>query len=479
MTAALHVVILAAGKGTRMRSALPKVLQPLGGRPMLSHVLERARLLSPARISVVIGHQADRVRASVAADDLRFVEQAEQKGTGHAVSLALAGQEPAGRVLVLYGDVPLIPPEDLEACLQASADLVVLGAEVADPRGYGRLVEHPPGHLERIVEERDADTAQQRIRRINTGILSAPAAHLKRWLAQGEAEADRRAGEWYLTDVVAAARAEGRPVALAMSATPEAVLGVNDRLQLAGQERLFQRGQAERCLRAGLALTDPGRFDLRGQLHFGEDCLVDLNVILEGTVRLGDRVRIGPGCRLRDVVVEDDAQIDAYSVLESCVVGPGCRVGPFARLRPGAQLEAGAAVGNFVEMKNATLGPGAKANHLTYLGDAEVGPRANIGAGTITCNYDGANKHRTRIGADAFIGSNSALVAPVTVGDGATIGAGTVLTRDAPSGVLTFSRPPQQTRSDWERPRRTARRPADDPGDPESSPPGTDSGTDL
>ena len=465
MTAALHVVILAAGKGTRMRSALPKVLQPLGGRPMLSHVLERARLLSPARISVVIGHQGDRVRAAVAADDLRFVEQAEQKGTGHAVSLALAGQEPDGHVLVLYGDVPLIPPEDLEACLQGSADLLVLGAEVADPRGYGRLVEHPPGHLECIVEERDADAAQQRIRRINTGILCAPGEHLQRWLAQGEAEADRRAGEWYLTDVVAAARAEGRAVALAMSATPEAVLGVNDRLQLAGQERLFQRGQAERCLRAGLTLADPDRFDLRGQLDFGEDCLVDLNAVLEGMVRLGDRVRIGPGCVLRDVVVEDDAQIDAYSVLESCVVGPGCRVGPFARLRPGARLEAGAAVGNFVEMKNATLGPGAKANHLTYLGDAEVGPRANIGAGTITCNYDGANKHLTRIGADAFIGSNSALVAPVTVGDGATIGAGTVLTRDAPPTTLTLSRARQRTLDEWQRPRK-APRPADDPCDP-------------
>jgi bifunctional UDP-N-acetylglucosamine pyrophosphorylase / glucosamine-1-phosphate N-acetyltransferase len=318
-------------------------------------------------------------------------------------------------------------------------------------------VEHPPGHLERIVEERDADPAQQRIRRINTGILCAPVAELQRWLAGGEAEAARRKGEWYLTDVAAAARAEGRPVALVMSTRPEAVLGVNDRLQLAGQERLYQKEQAESCLRAGLTLADPARFDVRGRLEFGEDCFVDINVIFEGAVRLGDRVRIGPGCRLRDAVVDDDTRIDAYSLLESCAVGPRCEVGPFARLRPGARLEAGARVGNFVEMKNATLGPEAKANHLTYLGDADVGARANVGAGTITCNYDGAHKHRTRIGADAFIGSNSALVAPVTVGDRATIGAGTVLTRDAPPDALTLSRPPQQTRTDWEPPRKTSK----------------------
>lgn len=461
MNRPLHVVILAAGKGTRMRSALPKVLQPLGGRPMIAHVLERARRLAPAAITVVVGHQAERVRAAIDADDLRLVDQVQQKGTGHAVHLALDGQPLTGRVLVLYGDVPLIPPQDLDACLQGDADLVVLGAEIPDPTGYGRLVEHPPGHLERIVEERDADAAQQRIRRINTGILCAPMADLQRWLAAGEAEAARRAGEWYLTDVVAAARAEGRPVALVMSARPEAALGVNDRLQLAGQERLYQREQAERCLRGGLTLADPARFDLRGELEFGEDCFVDINVVLEGSVRLGARVRIAPGCELRDVTVGDDTRIHAYSVLESSTLGPGCEVGPFARLRPGARLEAGAKVGNFVEMKNSTLGPGAKANHLTYLGDTEVGARANIGAGTITCNYDGAHKHRTRIGADAFIGSNSALVAPVTVGDGATIGAGTVLTRDAPAQALTLSRPPQQTRTDWERPQKTPK-PAED-----------------
>lgn len=468
LTDPLHIVILAAGKGTRMLSGLPKVLQSLGGRPLIAHVLERARSLSPASICVVVGHGADRVRATISATDLRFVDQVEQRGTGHAVSLALDGGPDDGQVLVLYGDVPLIPPEDLRACVApGTPDLVVLGADVSDPTGYGRLVEHAPGHLDGIVEERDADTEQRRIRRINTGILRAPVGDLRRWLAAGEAEALRRSGEWYLTDVVAVARSEAREVALVLSAQPEAVLGVNDRLQLAAQERLFQRQQAVRCMRGGLTLADPARFDLRGTLEFGQDCSVDVNVVFEGRVRLGDRVRIGPGCVLRDVAVADDVRIDAFSVLESCVLDTACAVGPFARLRPGARLEPGARVGNFVEVKNAVLGPGAKANHLAYLGDAEVGARANIGAGTITCNYDGAYKHRTRIGADALIGSNSALVAPVTIGDGATIGAGTVLTRDAPPNALTLTRPPQHSRADWERPRKTPEAGSDsDPADP-------------
>lgn len=455
----LHVIVLAAGKGTRMRSGLPKVLQPLGGRPLIAHVLERARGLEPRVVTVVVGHQAERVMEATGAGDLRFVEQREQNGTGHAVSLALAGQDPSARVLVLYGDVPLIPREDLAACIAADSRLTVLGAEIPDPGGYGRLLEQSPGQLERIVEERDADAATRRIRRINTGILCAAAGDLQRWLAVGESQAVRRQGEWYLTDVVAAARGEGLPVALVMSARPEDVLGVNDRAQLAQQERQYQRACAEDCLRDGLALADPARFDLRGELVFGQDCQIDVNVVLEGKVRLGERVHIGPGCRLRDVTIGDDTVIDAYSLLESCEIGAGCHVGPFARLRPGARLESGARVGNFVEMKNATLGPGAKANHLSYLGDATVGARANIGAGTITCNYDGANKHRTDIGADAFIGSNSALVAPVAVGDGATIGAGTVLTRDAPPDHLTLARSPQQTRPDWERPRKASNLP--------------------
>jgi bifunctional UDP-N-acetylglucosamine pyrophosphorylase/glucosamine-1-phosphate N-acetyltransferase len=455
VTSRVHVVILAAGKGTRMRSAIPKVLQPLGGVPMITHVLERASALAPALVTVVVGHAGDRVREALDGRTIRFVEQSEQKGTGHAVSLALAGQAPDQRVLVLYGDVPLVPAADLRACIDSESRLIVLGAEVQDPAGYGRLVEHPPGHLERIVEERDADPATRLIHRINTGILAADAGDLQRWLAAGETAAARRDGEWYLTDVVSAARAEKLPVALRISSQSEAVLGVNDRAQLATQERLLQRARAEACMRDGLRLTDPTRFDLRGSLEFGTDCFLDVNVILEGRVRLGDRVTIGPGCRLRDVTVENDAEIDAYSVLESCSVGPHCVVGPFARLRPGARLASGARVGNFVEMKNASLGPGAKANHLTYLGDATVGARANIGAGTITCNYDGARKHHTEIGADAFIGSNTALVAPVAVGDGATIGAGTVLTRDAPPDALTLSRAPQQTRADWSRPSKT------------------------
>ncbi len=455
MSAGLHVVVLAAGKGTRMHSRLPKVLQPLGGAPLLTHVLERARSLEPRRITVVVGHQAEQVIAAVAGDDVGFVEQVEQRGTGHAVSLALAGQDPGDRILVLYGDVPLIPVEDLTACLETAAPLVVLGAEIPDPTGYGRLIEDPPGHLARIVEDRDADAVIRRIRHINSGILCAGAADLQRWLGAGAAEAEARTGEWYLTDVVATARQEGLPVALVMSRQPEAVLGINDRLQLAGQERLYQRTRAEACLRAGLQLADPDRFDLRGELHFGQDCAIDVNVILEGRVQLGDMVSIGPGCRLRDVTVGEGTRIDAYSLLESCTIDARCSVGPFARLRPGTRLEAGAHVGNFVELKNATLGADAKANHLSYLGDARVGPRSNIGAGTITCNYDGANKHRTEIGADAFIGSNSALVAPVSVGNNATVGAGTVLTRTAPSDALTLSRAPQKTLSGWTRPRKT------------------------
>ncbi|AGA35346.1 N-acetylglucosamine-1-phosphate uridyltransferase / Glucosamine-1-phosphate N-acetyltransferase [Thioalkalivibrio nitratireducens DSM 14787] len=462
MTRPLHVVVLAAGKGTRMCSRLPKVLQPLGGAPLITHVLERARTLAPQSITVVVGHEAPRVRAAAQAADVRFVEQHEQKGTGHAVHLALAGQDPDSRVLVLYGDVPLVPRADLESCLNASAPLTILGAEVDDPSGYGRLIERPPGHLDRIVEERDADPATRSIRRINTGILCAGARDLLRWLAAGEAEAERRRGEWYLTDVVAEARGEDRPVALLMSTRPEAVLGINDRVQLAAQERLLQSSRAERCMREGLHLSDPARFDLRGSLAFGSDCFIDANVILEGDVRLGEAVTIGPGCRLRDVTVADGAVIDAHSLLESCTVGPGCHVGPFARLRPGARLEAGARIGNFVEMKNAVLGPGAKANHLSYIGDASVGARANIGAGTITCNYDGANKHRTDIGADAFIGSNSALVAPVRVGDSATVGAGTVLTRDAPPERLTLARAPQRTLEGWRRPGKRPRTPGKD-----------------
>ncbi|AHE99712.1 bifunctional UDP-N-acetylglucosamine diphosphorylase/glucosamine-1-phosphate N-acetyltransferase GlmU [Thioalkalivibrio paradoxus] len=462
MTRPLHVVVLAAGKGTRMRSRRPKVLQPLGGLPLIRHVLERARALSPDAITVVVGHEAAQVRNAAGAEDIRFVEQREQKGTGHAVHLALAGQDPDSRVLVLYGDVPLAPRADLDACLAANAPLAVLGAEIADPTGYGRLIEQPPGHLDRIVEERDADPATRSISRINTGILCAGARDLLRWLAAGEAAAEQRRGEWYLTDVVAEARGEDCPVALLMSSRPEAVLGINDRVQLAAQERLLQRDRAERCMRDGLRLGDPARFDLRGSLASGSDCFIDVNVIIEGDVRLGDAVTIGPGCRLRNVTVGDGAVIDAHSLLESCSVGPDCHVGPFARLRPGARLDAGARVGNFVEMKNALLGPGAKANHLSYLGDASVGARANIGAGTITCNYDGANKHRTDIGADAFIGSNSALVAPVRVGAGATVGAGTVLTRDAPPEQLTLARAPQRTLEGWRRPVKRPRAPEND-----------------
>jgi len=450
-----HVVILAAGKGTRMRSRLPKVLQRLGGRPLLGSVLERARALQPTLITVVVGHQAAAVAAAYPDPDLRYVEQAEQLGTGHAVHLALEGQNPDMRVLVLYGDVPLIPRVDLERCLRRTAALTVLGAEAVDPTGYGRLVLNERGELRRIVEERDAGQEIRALRQINTGIISANARDLQHWLAAGEALAKHRGSEWYLTDVVAAAVHKKRSVGLVFSSQPEAVLGINDPVQLATQERLFQRNQAETCLRAGLQLADPARFDLRGQLRFGQDCFIDINVVLEGNIELGDGVQIGPGCRLRDVTIADDVVIDAFSVLESCHIDSEARIGPFARIRPGSHVESGAHVGNFVELKNTVLEAGAKANHLSYLGDARIGARSNIGAGTITCNYDGVAKHRTEIGPDAFIGSNTALVAPVRVGEHATIGAGSVVTHDAPANALTLARARQLSLPDWPGPKRS------------------------
>jgi bifunctional UDP-N-acetylglucosamine pyrophosphorylase/glucosamine-1-phosphate N-acetyltransferase len=480
---ALQVLVLAAGRGTRMRSARPKVLQPLGGRPLLWHVLEQARQLAPAAITVVVGHQAAEVQAAaeaMAADltadlaesggapiPLRFVEQVPQRGTGHAVALGIDGLPASDTVLILYGDVPRVPLADLQACLsmRTVADLVILGAHVEQPTGYGRLLEAASGAVVGIVEERDATPEQKALRCIHTGILCAPVGHLRRWLHAVESLAHARQGEWYLTDVVAAAHAEGAVLRRVLSVEAADVLGVNDRIQLAAQERRYQRAQATQWLQQGLTLLDPERFDVRGKLVFGEDCVCDVNVVMEGTVILGKRVVIGPHCLLRDVTLGDDVRIEASSVLEGCVVEAAAVVGPFARLRPGTRLGPGARVGNFVELKNTRLGAAAKANHLSYLGDAEVGPRANIGAGTITCNYDGVHKHRTEIGADAFIGSNSALVAPVSVGHGATLGAGTVLTRSAPPDALTLTRTPQKTLPHWPGRRKTAPAPPADPAE--------------
>jgi len=451
----LHVIVLAAGKGTRMRSARPKVLQPLAGRPMLAHVLDRAGALDAAALHVVVSHQQERVREAFAGADypIRWIDQGEPRGTGHAVHAALAAVPDAARILVAYGDVPRMPLRDLEACAASDADLVVLAAEVEEPSGYGRLITRADGTLERIVEHKDASASERAVRLINTGVIAGRAGQVRAWLEACEPAAGGER-EWYLTDIVAGARADGCAVAVVTSSDTGAVLGVNDRAQLATQERLLQREQAERLMRDGLALADPERFDLRGRLEHGMDCVLDVNVVLEGTVILGDEVCIGPGCVLRDCHIGSGTTIAAHSVLEGVTVEAEAQIGPFARLRPGSRIGRGARVGNFVETKNATLGEGAKANHLSYVGDATVGAGANLGAGTITCNYDGANKHQTEIGAGAFIGSNTALVAPIRIGDGATIGAGSTLSQDVEPGALALTRARVRTIPDWERPKK-------------------------
>ncbi|MCG5538560.1 bifunctional UDP-N-acetylglucosamine diphosphorylase/glucosamine-1-phosphate N-acetyltransferase GlmU [Halorhodospira sp. 9622] len=460
MRAPVAVVILAAGKGTRMRSAQPKVLQPLAGRSLLSHVLDTALALGPEQVHVVYGHGGQEVAAAHADYPVHWVEQPEQLGTGHAVACALPQIPDDHRVLVLYGDVPLVTPATLEPLVDGHG-LELLAARVPDSTGYGRVIRDAAGGVVAIVEEKDADPGQRGVDEINTGLMAAPAADLRRWMAA--LSADNAQGEYYLTDAVAAAVADGVPVLARFTADPGEASGINDLVQLAEVEQAYQRREARRLLRGGLRLVAPERFTLRGQVRFGTDCAIDPDCTLEGEVALGDNVHIAQGTVLRDCVVEDGARLGPYTVIEQARIGPGCRIGPFAHLRPGTVLEEGARVGNFVETKAARLGPGAKANHLTYVGDAEVGARANLGAGTITCNYDGARKHRTRIGDDAFIGSGSQLVAPVQVGDRATIGAGTTLTSDAPADALTVARSRARTIPGWQHPGLTGRRgPPDD-----------------
>ncbi len=466
MRAPVAVVILAAGKGTRMRSARPKVLQPLAGRPLLSHVLDAALALGPDQVHVVHGHGGEQVAAAHAEYPVHWVEQPEQLGTGHAVGCALEQIPDGHRVLVLYGDVPLVRPQTLAGLLEGDG-LDLLTARLPDPTGYGRVIRDAQGAVVRIVEEKDADPEQKRVDEINTGLLAAPAAELRRWMA--ELSADNAQGEYYLTDAVAAAVTEGLPVRARLADDPGEASGINDLLQLAEVERAYQYREARRLLRDGLRLVAPERFPLRGRLSFGTDCAMDPDCMLEGDVQLGDEVHIAQGAVLRDCVIEDGARIGPYTVVEQARIGAGCQVGPFAHLRPGTVLEEGARVGNFVETKAARLGPGAKANHLTYVGDAEVGARANLGAGTITCNYDGAEKHRTQIGEDAFIGSGTQLVAPVQVGARATVGAGTTLTSDAPADALTVGRSRARTIPGWQHPGLTGRRAPLDDGDETSA----------
>ncbi|GAB3460537.1 bifunctional UDP-N-acetylglucosamine diphosphorylase/glucosamine-1-phosphate N-acetyltransferase GlmU [Azotobacter salinestris] len=447
----LDIVILAAGQGTRMRSALPKVLHPVAGNSMLGHVVATARQLAPQGIHVVIGHGAERVRERLAADDLNFVLQAEQLGTGHAVAQALPALS-AERVLILYGDVPLIEADTLQRLLaQVGPDrLALLTVDLVDPTGYGRIIRDAAGQVVAIVEHKDASPEQRAICEGNTGILAVPGARLADWL--GRLSNDNAQGEYYLTDVIAMAVADGLTIATEQPQDAMEVQGANDRLQLAQLERHYQLRAARRLMAQGVTLRDPARFDVRGEVSVGRDVLIDVNVILEGRVTIEDGVEIGPNCVIKDSTLRRGAQVKANSHLEGAELGEGADCGPFARLRPGAVLGAKAHVGNFVELKNAVLGEGAKAGHLSYLGDAEIGARTNIGAGTITCNYDGANKFRTLMGEDVFIGSNSALVAPVTLGDRATTGAGSVITEDVPADNLALGRGRQRNIEGWKRP---------------------------
>ncbi|WP_240095796.1 bifunctional UDP-N-acetylglucosamine diphosphorylase/glucosamine-1-phosphate N-acetyltransferase GlmU [Thermomonas flagellata] len=451
MSAPLHVIVLAAGEGKRMKSDLPKVLHRIGGQPMLAHVLATARALAPAGVHVVYGHGGAQVRAAFAGQpDLHWAEQACQLGTGHAVQQALPAIPAGARVLVLYGDVPLITPETLHRLLASARPLAVLAAELYDPSGYGRIVRDAEGHVAAIVEHKDADPEQRRIRLVNTGVIAADGDALRRWL-QGLRN-DNAQGEYYLTDVFAAAAREFAAAEVVVVEDPLETEGANDPWQLAQLERAYQRRQVRALCAQGARVADPARIDIRGAVRVGRDVELDVDVVLEGEVELGDGVRIGPFCRLRDVRIGAGSEVRAHCDLDGARLGADAVVGPFARLRPGSVLADGAHVGNFVETKNARIGAGSKANHLTYLGDAEIGAGANIGAGTITCNYDGANKWTTVIGDGAFIGSNSALVAPVTIGAGATIGAGSVIGKDAPAGKLTVARARQVTVEGWQRP---------------------------
>ncbi|QCW24983.1 bifunctional UDP-N-acetylglucosamine diphosphorylase/glucosamine-1-phosphate N-acetyltransferase GlmU [Lysobacter enzymogenes] len=447
----LHIVILAAGEGKRMKSATAKVLQKIAGRPMLAHVIDTARALRPAGIHLVYGHGGEQVRAAFAGqDDLHWSEQEQRLGTGHAVQQAMPGVPQDARVLVLYGDVPLIAAPTLQRLLDAPGRLAVLVADLDDPTGYGRIVRDPEGRVGRIVEHKDADEDERAIRTVNTGILVADGEPLRRWLDRlGN---DNAQGEYYLTDVFASAAAEYSPAEMVHVDDPIEVEGANDPWQLAQLERAFQRRAARALCVQGARLADPARYDQRGTVTVGRDVEIDVDAILEGTVELGDGVRIGPFCRLKDVRLGAGTEVRAHCDLDGVTVEGAAQIGPYARLRPGTVLADGAHVGNFVETKNARVGVGSKANHLTYLGDAVIGAGVNVGAGTITCNYDGVNKWVTTIEDGAFIGSNSSLVAPVTIGKDATIAAGSTITRPAPAGELSIGRARQATVEGWKRP---------------------------
>ncbi|EHM40868.1 MULTISPECIES: bifunctional UDP-N-acetylglucosamine diphosphorylase/glucosamine-1-phosphate N-acetyltransferase GlmU [Hafnia] len=447
----LSVVILAAGKGTRMYSDLPKVLHPLAGKPMVQHVIDTALKLGAQNVHLVYGHGGDLLKEKLSDQPLNWVLQAEQLGTGHAMQQAAPHFSDDEDVLMLYGDVPLISGETLQRLLAAKPQggIGLLTVKLVDPTGYGRIVREND-NVVGIVEHKDATAEQHKINEINTGILVASGRDLKRWL--GKLDNNNAQGEYYITDIIALAHQEGNKIEAVHPDRLSEVEGVNNRLQLSALEREYQSEQAQKLLLAGVMLLDPSRFDLRGELIHGRDISIDTNVIIEGTVKLGDRVRIATGCVLKDCVIGDDCEISPYTVIENATLAAECTVGPFARLRPGADLAEKAHVGNFVEMKKARLGKGSKAGHLSYLGDAEIGDNVNIGAGTITCNYDGANKFKTIIGDDVFVGSDTQLVAPVTIGNGVTIAAGTTVTKDVAEKELVLSRVKQTHIQGWKRP---------------------------
>ena len=445
----LHIVILAAGKGTRMYSKLPKVLHEVGGKPMVARVIDTAATLNPQSINVVIGHGKEMVLEKVKRD-VNWVEQTEQLGTGHAVKMALPHLPAEGRTLVLYGDVPLTDADTLQALLDAAGNEVGLLTDVPEnPTGLGRIIREN-GKVIAIVEEKDADAAQKAVREINTGILVLPNAKLEAWL--NSLSSNNAQGEYYLTDLIALANAEGINVHPVQVRASHLAAGVNNKVQLAELERIFQAEQAQALLAAGVTLRDPARFDLRGTLQHGQDVIIDVNVVLEGNIELGDNVEIGANCVIKNAKIAAGSKIAPFSSLEDCEVGANNQIGPFARLRPNAKLADDVHIGNFVEVKNASLGQGSKANHLTYIGDAEIGSKTNIGAGTITANYDGVNKHKTVIGDDARIGSNVVLVAPVSLGNKVTIGAGSTITKSCPDNTLVLARARQTMIEGWVRP---------------------------
>ncbi len=449
----LNVVILAAGQGKRMRSRLPKVLQPLAGRPLIAHVIATARAMKPARICVVCGHGGDQVPQAVKADDLVLVKQQPQLGTGHALAQALPHLKASGITLVLYGDVPLIGEETLAAMIAGGGDrLTVLTAELDDPTGYGRIMRNRRGSVEAIVEEKDASVAQRNLHEVNTGIIALPTARLEGWLSRLTNRNAQR--EYYLTDVVALALADRIAVSTVKARANWEVLGVNSKQQLAQLERLYQSQAAARLMDAGVTLADPARLDVRGGLVCGTDVRIDVNCLFEGEVKLADHIEIGANCVLRDVEVGPGTRIEPFTFIDAAKIGANCRVGPYARIRPGTRLAEDVHIGNFVEVKAAEIGARSKANHLSYVGDATVGRDVNIGAGTITCNYDGAAKHRTVIEDDVHIGSDVQLVAPVTVAKGVTIGAGTTIWKDTPPGGLVINAKTQEHRTDWKRPQK-------------------------